>query len=129
MSSLSEWILWGLFDPRELWTLDALRDKYGPCIVNDWSWGGNFSQSGFRPAATMTGAEYSQHRFGRATDKKFSETDVVQIIEDMHENPDDPAFKYITCVEETINNETPTWLHTDVRNKKPNGGGITFLQL
>lgn len=121
-------ILWGQLDSRELWTADALREKYGTCIINDWYWGGEFQESGLRLPNTTTGARWSQHKRGAATDKKFPDANIKDIIEDMKNHPDDPAFRHITTVEETHNGETPTWLHTDCRNRKPNGG-IVFLQL
>jgi hypothetical protein len=56
--------------------LDALRDKFGPITVNDWSWGGTFKESGYRSATSRTGAKYSQHRYGRAFDCKFGHVTV-----------------------------------------------------
>lgn len=121
-------VLWGQFDSRELWTADALREKYGSCIINDWYWGGSFVESGLRLPNTTTGVQYSQHKRGAATDKKFMDISVEDILKDLKENPGDPAFKYITTVEQTHKGKTPTWLHTDCRNWE-SYNGIVFLLL
>lgn len=126
--TISHEILWSQLDSRELWTIDALRRKYGKCIINDWYWGGERQESGLRLPNTTTGATWSQHKRGAATDKVFIDTDIKQIIRDLQDYPNDPAFKYITTVEQTHNGKIPTWLHTDCRNRKPNGG-IVFLLL
>jgi hypothetical protein len=60
--------LWQLFDPRILQAADAIRARYGKMVVNTWFWGGKSQYRGFRPAGCATGAELSQHRFGRAID-------------------------------------------------------------
>ena len=107
-----------LFDNRLLWTADQLRRKYGICIINDWQQGGNFSESGLRTFDTLTGAKWSQHKFARALDGKFKETDVNEIRKDILDDPFNDRFKYITCIEMKT-----SWLHWDTRNwnKKKNG--------
>ncbi|MBF0406484.1 MAG: hypothetical protein HQM10_03960 [Candidatus Riflebacteria bacterium] len=109
--------LWGLMDARELITCDRLRERYGKCTINNWLWGGEYKHSGFREPACKIGAELSQHRYGRGTDKKFETVSPEEIRSDIRKNPDDPAFEFITCVEDG----TDTWLHTDVRNHNFNG--------
>ena len=103
--------LWGLFDNRLLITLDRLRERYGKCTINNWLWNGSFEFSGFREPACKIGASLSQHRFGRGADLKFADISPAAIRKDIKENPNDPTFEYITCVEL----DTPTWLLVDTR--------------
>jgi len=123
-------ILWGLFDSRLLWTIDSLRMKWDtPIYINTWY--GNlknvfieeFNLSGFRMPDTKIGAKYSQHKYGRAADLKIPAMNIEHIIQDIKQNPDDDAYKYIICVEEKVKGVTPSWLHIDIRN----GKHITFI--
>lgn len=101
-----------LLDPYMLWTLDRLRERFGSITINNWAWGGNYQFSGFRPKSCSIGSFYSQHRMGRGFDLKFKDyPDPSEVREFIRENPDEPDFKYINCVEE----DTPTWLHIDGR--------------
>ncbi len=60
---------WLLFDPRVLITADTIRDFFGlPLYANNWHWGGNKDSRGWRPGDDPDGAEYSQHKYGRALD-------------------------------------------------------------
>jgi hypothetical protein len=111
-----------------LWTLDALRDKYGPMRVNNWhktpsvspaqlldpAWrskNGIFIYRGFRPAACLEGTKYSQHRLGAAFDCDFERTTPEQVRQDIKRNPSDTAFTMIRAVEAGT-----SWLHFDGRN-------------
>jgi hypothetical protein len=64
-----------LFDRRIIDVLQELRDIFEELypnntyiVVNNWNSGGQRQQSGYRHRDTSVGAEYSQHRFGRAVD-------------------------------------------------------------
>ncbi|CAM3021228.1 D-Ala-D-Ala carboxypeptidase family metallohydrolase [Shewanella algae] len=60
---------WQLFDPRLLKLLDQLRELFdAPITVNNWFWGGQFSNRGLRTSASSYYRPYSQHSFGRAVD-------------------------------------------------------------
>ena len=72
---------WELLDLRALVTLDALRERFGPCIVNNWHVGGPLRESGLRNPLTSTGACYSQHKFGRAFDCKFRHADPREVYQ------------------------------------------------
>lgn len=116
-------ILWGLFDSRLLWTIDALRVEFDTAIyINTWFnnfknvFQKEFQYSGFRPAYCSEGAKYSQHKYGRAVDLKIPALKIENIIDKIKKEPNKPAFKYITCIEEKINGNVPSWLHIDVRN-------------
>ena len=127
-------ILWGQLDSRILWTADTLRERYDtPCYVNTWQANSDvfngviFQYSGLRPCDCKTGAKLSQHKRGGALDLKFPAIKIQTIIDDIKSNPKDPAFKYITTIEETHNGKVPTWLHCDVRNRKSDS--IVFLNI
>jgi hypothetical protein len=94
-------------------TLDALRQKFGPIVVNDWHRpGGQYKESGFRSAFSETGARYSQHRYGRAADCKFvGDTTPQEAHAYIVANPG--KFPEITTLEAI--EYTKTWLHVDVR--------------
>lgn len=108
---------WELLDPRAVFTLQQLRNRFGKIRVNDWYWNGKYKESGLRTFDTETGATLSQHKFGRAFDCKPHEVAAkamyAYVLE--HEN----AFPHLTTVEDI--EATPTWLHIDVRNNATPG--------
>lgn len=117
--------LWRLFDPRLLLAADALRDHYGvPLTCNDWSWGGRFQGRGFRPADYGTGAEYSQHKFGRAMDVwpggGLTGKDMQQ---DALRSSGQPPFEHVTCIEVGVNH-----FHFDIRNHDRERHGILVVR-
>lgn len=129
--------IWRLMDSRVLWTADQLRDIFGPMIVNDYMFGGNNEQRGFRdPLELLDKNHYnntnqykplfssftSQHCFGRALDTKIvnylSETVRQYIIR----NKKKEQFKHITAIEKNV-----SWLHFDTRSyKKEQKGFLIF---
>lgn len=65
--------LWGCMDDRILITCDRLRAYLGiPVIINTWHRGGVYKESGLRASTSATGADISQHKYGRACDLKFN---------------------------------------------------------
>lgn len=108
---------WELLDARALATLDRMREFFGPIIVNDWHWGGQYRESGLREPNTSTGARYSQHKFGRAFDCKFRHTTPLAVYGHILAHQDD--FPYLTTLEDI--EATPTWLHFDVRLNPESG--------
>lgn len=111
----AERCMW-LIDVR-LWPLlDAFREYFKvPIIVNNWHTGGKFNESGWRGSDSKTGASLSQHRYGRAADLKFTGlTDYDEIREEVKKNF--ALFEGLT----TIEADTPTWLHVDIRNTGSN---------
>ena len=110
-SATSEDVLWSQFDDRLLKTIDAIRAKYGPIIVNNWKSGGQLQNSGLRLSDTTTGVKFSQHKLGRAVDLHSTTKTPDQIRKDIVANPWSEEFKYITCIEDNVN-----WVHLDVRN-------------
>jgi len=116
--------LWRYFAPKMLWTLDQLRNRYGPVIVNDYVYGGNNHQRGYRdprsilvynPETGKTETKYSslgsQHCLGRAADCTFTRVTSEEVRQDILKHPTAVDFKYITALELGI-----SWFHFDVRN-------------
>lgn len=64
------WKLWLLFDNRIMLAADIIREVAGPCVINDWSWSGDYTQSGLRLPGSPHYRLTSQHSWGRALDIK-----------------------------------------------------------
>lgn len=111
-ATLGEEDSWWVLDPRIVWTAEGIRKYLGkPMIINTWSNGGQFSQRGFRPTNSGTGAPNSQHRYGRALDYDIvgmSPEEVRTWIKTNLSKLD--CLKYITTLEQGI-----SWVHMDVR--------------
>lgn len=103
---------WQLLDERALKTIDKLRKVFGPTTINDWQWGGANEYRGFREPECKIGAQYSQHRFGRAFDCHFRDVPARQAREYILQHLKE--FPYITSLEMNVR-----WLHFDVRNYGP----------
>ncbi len=120
---------WQLLDPRALKVLDWLRVNLGSMTINDWKWGGTYSQSGLRtfefymqdgftmkPAAQeKISSSLSQHKYGRAFDCKFKEYTAEQVREWIKDNWHMSGFDWAITLEEGT-----SWLHFDVRTRKDN---------
>lgn len=99
-----------LIDDRILKTDDAIREFFNvPVTINNWHTGGPRKYSGFRPHDCKdVGALWSQHRFGRASDKLLTGIDAATARRAILDNR--KYFPFITCMEDAV-----TWLHTDCR--------------
>ncbi len=98
-----------------LWSLlDTFRDHFNtPITINNWHVDGKFSESGFRGTGSYVGSSSSQHKFGRAADLKFKDlTDYDLIRDEIKKNWN----KFKDAGLTTIEADTPTWLHVDIRN-------------
>lgn len=118
--------IWRLMDARTLWTAVRLRKLFGTMIINNYLWGGQNHNRGYRDPISLidyghfkqTGeiiAQWSsftsQHCYGRALDSSFKNIlaqDVRKYII-QHSNMD--AFKFITAIEKEV-----SWFHFDTRN-------------
>ncbi|MCG7915920.1 MAG: hypothetical protein JAY71_18800 [Candidatus Thiodiazotropha weberae] len=98
-----------LIDERVLRTLDRLRDSFGIITINDWLWGGNFTESGLRVPDSDCYSCYSQHTFGRAMDCKMKYIDAESARQSIIKSK--ALFPFISFLETDID-----WLHFDVRN-------------
>ena len=117
MLKYSEDKLWLLFDDRLLRAIDDIRDIYGSIYINSTSLG--LSQCGFRTSSS-TGAELSQHRYGRAADIHIAD------IEHKGLSKDDKAKAYDAVRKELMEDvrfdclnfeDGITWLHIDIGNR------------
>lgn len=107
-----EYSLWFL-DPVALRILLFMRARYGKTYVNNWVWGGNRDEAGFRLPTTETGATYSQHKMGRAFDPQFENFSADEVREDIHENERMYMAMGLTTLESA--EYAPTWVHFDTR--------------
>ena len=104
-----------LIDYRVLKTDDAIREFFNvPIFINTWysdnliSKIGFYQYSGYRPFDCRIGARWSQHKFGRASDKKLTGVNINTVRKEIIKNQ--KHFRYITVIEDDV-----SWLHTDCR--------------
>lgn len=105
--------IWFL-DQRLISLVQFFRDHFNrPITINDWHTGGKLHDCGFRMPDSKTGAILSQHKFSRAADIHFdTDTDYDAIRQEVKDNW--PVFKAAGLT--TIEADTPTWLHIDIRH-------------
>lgn len=105
-------ILWLVFDEELLKAADWLRERYGPCTVNNWHWGGDFSQSGLRTKESRHYSPTSQHSKGCALDMKFRDWTAEDIRTDLaaYELSGGEIPKGIRRIERGV-----SWLHIDCK--------------
>ncbi|EPR35459.1 hypothetical protein dsat_2160 [Alkalidesulfovibrio alkalitolerans DSM 16529] len=119
--------LWGLLDARMLWSIDALRDIYGPMVCNTWAAGGEHRYRGLRPHDCSVGAALSDHKFGRAVDIVPVRTTAEAIRADIRDaerrSGENPAFAWISVVETNV-----SWLHLGFRNHPRDARGILWVE-
>lgn len=96
-------------NPLLLTSLQALRDEFGPIVVNGTYKGRTFVDSGLRQPHDMQYAKYSAHKFGFAADCKFKDVDPIQVQKHILEHPND--YPYIIRLENA--EITKTWLHVE----------------
>lgn len=81
-------------------------------IINNWFWGGDRQYSGFRPRYCEVGAEYSQHRFGRAMDILVKGISPEEVRAEIKKN----KSLFLQAGLRAVEKDTPTWTHLDLRN-------------
>lgn len=107
-----------LLEPRMLQMIDGIREFFGkPVTINNWSSGGQFKNRCFRPADAGVGAQWSQHKFGRAADMDIQGYTAEQARAAILEHQKDPLLVHISVIEKDVN-----WLHVDCRNVKSDSG-------
>lgn len=111
---------WKFLDTTALILLDSIREVYGPMTVNNWYWGGELTNSGFREFSSIIGSPFSQHRFGRGFDPKPHATTSKKIREDIHAMVDGGVLGYPFYGLGGVENKVD-WLHIDSR---PTENGI-----
>jgi hypothetical protein len=118
--SIKNAVLWQMFAPEGLLTLDMIFEKVGPFYVNNWANGGPLENSGLRSLDSTVGAKWSGHKFGRCFDLHPVNMTGPELIQMILKNPGAPEFKFITEVEL----DTPTWAHISFRNWQRDKYGI-----
>ncbi len=98
-------------DPRLIKIDQFLRNRFGPVIINNWYDGGLREWSGIRTAGSPFYSFFSEHSWGRASDKLFAYVSAEEVRADIKENYD-RYYKMLglTCIEEDV-----SWVHSDVR--------------
>jgi len=104
---------WSLMDDRILQGADWLRETFGPAVINGKYGGKVFTESGLRDPFTTTGAKWSQHKFGRALDLKFTKVTCKEVYDYIIRNQAEARANGITTVEDIA--FTGNWLHIDAR--------------
>jgi hypothetical protein len=106
---------WALMDDRILRGADWLREMFGPAVINGRFGGKVFTESGLRDPfdTTSKSAKWSQHKFGRALDLKFTRVTAKEVYEYIIRNPSEARANGITTVEDIA--FSPTWCHIDCR--------------
>jgi len=102
-------ILIGLLDERQVESDQLLRDRLGPVVINNWYIGGDRNWSGLRVPESRYYKMLSQHSFGRASDKVFTNVAAREVIEDIKKHEE----RYLVNALEDFNGIT--WVHTDSR--------------
>ena len=96
-----------LFDQDLLRDIDTLRENINrKCTINDWYWGGKFSQSGYRTLKSVVGSKTSQHRLGKAFDLKFEKITAEEVRKHIIANKH--LYPAIMRLERGV-----SWIHLD----------------
>lgn len=111
---------WGFLDKNALEVIQWIREGIGKSMtINNWKYGGSFSQRGFRENTcemvkkyTLKGRTYcSTHMFGKGFDfnvKGMTANEVREWIIDNKEDCPHPIY-----LEDS--KSAPTWVHIDTR--------------
>lgn len=108
-----------LFDEKLIETIDAIREILDtPLICNNWHWGGNRSNCGFRSQKCNMGATKSYHKLGLAVDLISTKMTAKEMREKLKENED--SLPYPIRIEKWDDNGEIDWLHIDLGDTKGN---------
>ena len=107
LGNKSIWML----NPTAVKGLIALRKELNsPMTVNNYFWGGNLSNRGYRSIYSTVGGKFSQHRVGNAWDINVKGMTPDQVYDYILENY--KAFGITTIEHKSF---TQTWTHIDFR--------------
>lgn len=102
---------WALLDTNALIVLNALREKFGPAVVNNWKSGGPWQWRGLRYPECKEYSRYSQHNFGRAFDVSFKSATAQEVREYILKEWTWNDHKIHITLEDDV-----SWVHFDTRN-------------
>jgi len=112
--------LWLLFDMNALKSIDALRERYGPAIINTHHIGGNLQYRGWRPFNCKEGSKFSQHKRGAAFDLTFLNISAKKVRQDIKQMPYNSihyhGLQHIRRIENNV-----SWLHIDTGHSDQEG--------
>lgn len=135
------WKLPQAMDKDVLITNDNIREFVNTSVtINNYAWGGVFSESGLRHADSETGSDLSTHKYGKASDLKFNSADWTP--EKLREHMKkigcfEPGFKLRRDLEaapfllinriEWAKDVEMTWFHHDTSALGNNDGSIAII--
>ncbi len=98
-------------DPRLVKADQFLRRRFGAITINNWMEGGPRNWSGIRTPDSPYYSKYSQHSWGRASDKVFKDATADEVRSDIKKNYMKLYYLLgLTCIEENV-----SWVHSDHR--------------
>lgn len=109
---------WKFIDDRLLECLLIIRQELDvPISINNWFYGGNFTQRGLRhnmsPLVSSKDRLYlSAHIFGKAVDFDVSGMTAVEVRKWIVDNPQ--KFPYKIRLERNLGGKPITWVHLDI---------------
>ena len=89
-----------------------------PLICNNWHWGGNRSQCGYRSKKSTTGSKNSFHKKGKALDIISTKMSAKEMREKIKQEED--KLPLPIRIEKWDNKGEISWLHIDLGNTKGN---------
>jgi len=90
------------------------RKYFGkPVTVNNYIFGGGFSERGYRVPDSKVGSKYSQHKLGAAFDCNIKGVDSDEVRDTILKNQKLFIEAGLTTIEHK--DYSPTWLHSDIR--------------
>lgn len=111
-----------LYNQDLLKDLDSLRENLNRKItVNDWYWGGIWSQRGIRTIKSKTGESTSQHMQMNAIDFVVEGMTAKQVRKHIRDNRE--LYPAITRLEGKV-----SWVHIDGKNILPRKSIYTFYK-
>lgn len=115
-----EFIIFSLFEPKLLESLDWLRERYGPCTINNWSSGGSNHFRGLRMPESRYYSKGSMHsltgdRKVGACDCSFNCT-AEEVRQDVLKREANGETIPFTRMEGKV-----SWVHVDTKPTGKNG--------
>lgn len=102
--------LMNMIDPRLPLVDQFLIDRFGSAYINNWYYDGMRQWSGIRTPGSPYYSMFSEHTYGRASDKIFSKVSAEEVREDIENNYSMYQSLGLTCIEANV-----SWVHSDLR--------------
>jgi len=100
--------------PEVIQLAQYYRDYFGrPVYINNWYWGGDKYNRGFRTRFSQVGANWSQHRLGCAFDCNIKGLSPDEVRAEILANQSLFMSMGLTTIES--GDYAPTWIHSDIR--------------